>query len=73
MLEASKEAERSYLFKTNSLLMNAGTTPYEKVVSIGETNEYSCGQEEILDYSSLNNVECSAQLETKASNKEELL
>ena len=54
VLEASKEAESSYLFKTNSLLMNAGTTPNEKVVSIGEINDYSRDQEEFLDYSSTN-------------------
>lgn len=44
MLEASKEAKMSYLFKTNSLLMNVGTTPDEKVVAIKEINDYSCDQ-----------------------------
>ena len=62
MLEASREAERSYLFKTNSLLINAGTAPDEKFVTIGVVNDYSCDQGEILDYSSLQKVECSMQL-----------
>ena len=73
MLEASKEAERSYLFKTNNLLMNAGTTPDEKFVTIGTVNDYSCDQGEVLDYSSFQKVECSEQLEMEASDKEELL
>ena len=73
MLEASKETERSYLFKTNSLFMNASTTLDEEIVAIKAIKEYSCNQEGVLDYSSLQKVECSAQLETKASNKEELL
>ena len=52
VLEASKEAERSYLFKTNVLLMNAGTTPDKEFVTIGAINDYSCDQGEFLDYSS---------------------
>ena len=52
VLEAAKEAERYCVFKTNSLLMNAGTTPDEKFVTIGAINDYSCDQGEILDYSS---------------------
>ena len=53
MPEASKEAKRSYLFKTNSLLMNAGTEPDEKVVAIKAIKDYSCYQEGVLDYFSL--------------------
>ena len=52
VLEESKEAERSYIFKTNSLLMNAGTSLHEKFVTIGEIDDYSCDQGEVLDYSS---------------------
>ena len=40
VLEASKEVERSYLSKTNSLLMNAGTTPDKEFVTIGAINGY---------------------------------
>ena len=53
--------------------MNASTTLDEKFVTIGEIHDYSCDQEEVLDYSSFQKIECSAQLKTKASNKEELL
>ena len=53
VLEASKETERSYLFKTNSLLMNAGTTLDEEIVAIKEIKDYSCNQEGVLDYFSL--------------------
>ena len=60
VLEASKEDERSYLFKTNSFLMNAGTTPDDKFVTIGAIDDYSCDQEEVLDYSSFQKIECSA-------------
>ena len=70
MLEASKEAERSCIFKTNNFLMNVGTTPDEKCFTIGVVNDYNCDQEEILDYSSLPKVECSAQLEKEETDKE---
>ena len=73
VLEASKEVERSCIFKTNNLLMNAGTSLDEKVVAIKGINEYGCDQEEILDYFSWQKVECSAQLEMKEFDKEELL
>ena len=73
MLEPSKEAERSYLFKTNSLLMNAGTIPYEEIVAIKAIKDYSCNQEGVLDYSSWQKVECSTQLEMKEFDKEVLL
>ena len=73
MLEASKEVERSYLFKTNIFFMNAGTTLDGKVVAIKAINDYSCNQEGVLDYFSLQKVECSAQLETKEFDKEELV
>ena len=53
--------------------MNAGTSPDEKFVTIGAINDYSCDQGEILDYSSFQEVECLAQLETKALDREELL
>ena len=72
VLEASKETKRSYIFKTNSLLVNAGTTVDEKFFAIKEIRDYGYNQG-ILDYFSLHKVECSTQLETKASNKEELL
>ena len=49
MPEASKETERSYLFKTNSLLVNAGTAPDERVVDIKAIKDYSCNQEGGLD------------------------
>ena len=72
MPEASEEIERSYIFKTNSLLVNVGTALDDKIVGIKVINDYSCGQEEILDYSS-QKAECLAQLKMKASNKEDLL
>ena len=65
MPEASKETERSYLFKTNSLLVNAGIAPDKRVVAIKAIKDYSCNQEGVLDYFSLQKFECLAQLETK--------
>ena len=44
VLEASKEAKMSCIFKTNNLLMNVGTTPSEEIVNIGTVNDYSCDQ-----------------------------
>ena len=53
--------------------MNAGTTPDEEFVAIKAIKDYSCNQEGVLDYSSLQKIECSAQLEAKEFDKEELL
>ena len=53
--------------------MNASTTKDEKFVTIWSVNDYSCDQGEVLDYSSFQKSKCSVQLETEASDKEELL
>ena len=45
--------------------MNAGTTLGRKVVAIKEIKDSSCNQERVLDYSPLQKVESSADLETK--------
>ena len=73
MCKASKETERSYLFKTNNLLVNARTTPDEKFVAIKAIKDYSSNQEGVLDYFPLQKVEYSTQLETTKFKKEELL
>ena len=73
MPEASKETDRSYLFKTNSLLVNAGTVPDERVVAIKAIQDYSSNQEGVLDYFLLQEVEYSSQLETTEFDKEVLL
>ena len=73
MPEASKETDRSYLFKTNRLLVNVDIVPNERVVAIKAIQDYSCNQEGVLDYFLLQEVEYLAHLETKEFDKEVLL
>lgn len=73
MPEASKETERSYLFKTNNLLVKAGIALDERVVDIKEIQDYSCNKGGVLDYFLFQEVECLAQLEMTEFDKEELL
>ena len=53
MPEASSDTERSYIFKTNILLVNLGTTPDERIVAMKATKDYSSNQEGVLNYFSL--------------------